>query len=96
VVVRQICLLLTFEVEGFFSDQHGKDEKGTRCETGAVPAAVNPERLPRIHLSLPKLRREDPGQQGEPEDLPPTILYSCGIKEMGFKTDELNHLTITL
>lgn len=58
----------------FMSHEH--DEKGIRCKTGAVPAAVNPNRKKRFVLLnyQPLFRRktdwEGINNRDKPEDLP--------------------------
>jgi hypothetical protein len=56
-----------FGSRGFFA----RDEKGIRCETGAVPAAVSLNRKIFRNLATVGANRwEGIGKQGEPEDLP--------------------------
>jgi len=66
----------TFVTEFGSRDFLVRDEKGIRCETGAVPAAVSLyEKIFRNLATVDSNRWEGVGKQGEPEDLPDQQVY---------------------
>jgi len=76
-----LCFYLCHRILVRNSVANGTDEKGIRCKTGAVPAAVNPIRqLADCFIELQTTdsrgpRREGINKRDEPEDLPEFYCY---------------------